>query len=162
MIDAVTGRKTWARAASQKWYYKNREHCSALSRAGYQKNKARRVQQIAAWQSEHPGVVYGSSRKHALRRKYGMTEADYAALFTSQAGRCAICHSEDKRKLAVDHSHNTGIVRGLLCHRCNMALGLLKEDPVIVSDAIKYMFDSSQINRIVDAILGGTTVCRIG
>lgn len=61
-------------------------------------------------------------RAHALRQ-YGLTPDQYDALFTQQGGVCAICKAEPKtKKLAVDHDHDTGEVRGLLCPRCNSTL----------------------------------------
>jgi hypothetical protein len=53
----------------------------------------------------------------------GVTDEQYAAMLGHQGGRCALCPSEPKtRRLHVDHDHDTGEVRGLLCHRCNRAL----------------------------------------
>ena len=63
-----------------------------------------------------------SSRQHAamITKTYGLNAAEYAAMLEAQGGRCAICRSKPKSKrLAVDHDHKTGVVRGLLCSRCN-------------------------------------------
>lgn len=70
-------------------------------------------------------------RKNALMKKYGMTLEDYTALYTNQFGRCAICgkpEADDGRwkRLAVDHNHSTGKIRGLLCIKCNVRLGVLE------------------------------------
>lgn len=76
-----------------------------------------------------------ANRRAILKARYGITQADYTALWTAQEGVCAACgNPEDKvirgslSWLAVDHDHKTGKVRGLLCQSCNLALGLLKED----------------------------------
>lgn len=64
-------------------------------------------------------------RKQGLKR-YNLTFEDYDQIFTEQNGCCAICgkhQSEFKTRLAVDHSHKTGQVRGLLCTNCNTKLG---------------------------------------
>jgi hypothetical protein len=61
-----------------------------------------------------------------VKYKYKLSPADYYALFELQGGRCAICHvtpEEMGRRLAVDHNHLTGEVRGLLCSPCNSGLG---------------------------------------
>lgn len=67
-----------------------------------------------------------------VRRKYGLTADEVVALGESQQWRCASCgaHRQDcpRRKLFIDHHAATGAVRGLLCHGCNCALGLLGED----------------------------------
>ena len=63
-----------------------------------------------------------SARSHAamIEKTYGLTSAQYDALLKAQGGRCAICRARPKSKrLAVDHDHKTGAVRGLLCSRCN-------------------------------------------
>lgn len=63
-----------------------------------------------------------SAKTHAtmIEKTYGLTAGEYSALFDAQGGRCAICRARPKSKrLAVDHDHKTGAVRGLLCSRCN-------------------------------------------
>lgn len=66
-----------------------------------------------------------SSAAHAARTEkvYGLSPEQYAELLSRQGGRCAICRGRPKSKrLAVDHDHKTGAVRGLLCSRCNAEL----------------------------------------
>lgn len=72
-------------------------------------------------------------------RSYGLTLAQYAALFTAQNNVCLICNGVTKgKKLVVDHDHKTGQVRGLLCTRCNTAIGFL-EDYSWVMVALRYL-----------------------
>jgi len=65
--------------------------------------------------------------------KFGITHDDYQHMLASQGGCCAICQAtradRGKKNLAIDHCHRTGTVRGLLCTSCNVALGMLREDP---------------------------------
>ncbi len=69
-----------------------------------------------------------------------LTEKKYNAMLERQAGVCAICAEKPKGgRLAVDHIHGTETVRGLLCGRCNTALGLFKDDPERLAVAIKYL-----------------------
>lgn len=80
-----------------------------------------------------------SIRNTEFKRKYGITLEQYQELFTKQNGRCAICQQhqlELKKRLNVDHCHRTNIVRGLLCHNCNTALGSLR-DSITILDAAK-------------------------
>jgi hypothetical protein len=74
-------------------------------------------------------------------RKRGMTRTSYLALLQQQRGVCAICKQRCKsgRRLAIDHSHETGRVRGLLCSSCNTAIGLMKEDIQRLSRAARYL-----------------------
>ena len=66
---------------------------------------------------------HSGQRNSALRRYYGITIADYNAMLEEQRGCCALCGKPVGEKLAVDHDHTTGRVRGLLCILCNSLLG---------------------------------------
>ena len=77
----------------------------------------------------------------AVRKyKYGLSKRQFFALLESQNGRCAICQREiaDSR-VAVDHNHETGEVRGLLCPQCNSGIGLLQDSPAIIRAAAAYL-----------------------
>ena len=82
-------------------------------------------------------------RESELLRKYGLTLADYDAMFDAQGGCCAICQVAEvdavKGRFNVDHCHTTGTVRGLLCHRCNTSLGLMNDDTTALAAAINYL-----------------------
>ncbi len=65
---------------------------------------------------------------------------EYDDMLEAQDFRCALCRSRPRgRRLAVDHDHLTGIVRGLLCQNCNMALGLFGDNPNALTAAAKYV-----------------------
>ncbi len=87
-------------------------------------------------------------RHHQLRRKFAITSEEYDNLFESQNGVCAICFLPETalskwggggRLLSVDHCHSSGKNRGLLCARCNQGIGLLKDDPEVLKNAILYL-----------------------
>lgn len=82
-------------------------------------------------------------RKNQLQKKYGITLEQYTELFQKQQGVCDICSEPEmakgKQNLAVDHDHKTGIVRGLLCHNCNTALGKFMDNKHILKNAIFYL-----------------------
>lgn len=82
---------------------------------------------------------YGHERR--LETVYGITRDDYDRMLAEQDGRCAICQNKPrKRRLAVDHDHATGEVRGLLCTRCNQKLlGSANENPAILRRAADYL-----------------------
>lgn len=86
------------------------------------------------------------SRQQALR-KYGLRPEDYDTLLDNQNGVCAICSEPPKpgRRLAVDHDHTTGEVRGLLCSPCNTALGLFKDRIRLLAAAIVYLEDNGVV-----------------
>ena len=71
-----------------------------------------------------------TERRWRLLKKYDLTIAQYDAMLAEQGGGCAICHHPEMmvqqgkvRRLSIDHDHATGVIRGLLCSRCNRRLG---------------------------------------
>jgi hypothetical protein len=68
-----------------------------------------------------------------------MALEDYIQKFVAQRERCAICEMESQIELRVDHNHTTGQNRGLLCHTCNLALGLIEARPDFVRRANAYL-----------------------
>lgn len=83
-----------------------------------------------------------SRRAYNLKTNFGLTPEKFVEMLAAQGGACAICKTGDpgsKGTFHVDHSHETGIVRGLLCSRCNLSLGLFKDDPLLLSRAIEYL-----------------------
>lgn len=87
-----------------------------------------------------------------LVSEYKMTLNQYTSLLQSQNNRCAIClvpAVECTKALSVDHSHQTGKIRGLLCSACNHAIGLLKDSTESLKRAITYLEDSSVSSKIL-------------
>ena len=80
--------------------------------------------------------VYARGVKHYFRNSLKFKE-----MFEYQGGKCAICEEQclTERELAVDHCHKTGKVRGLLCMRCNTALGSFKDDLLLLEKAMFYL-----------------------
>lgn len=81
-------------------------------------------------------------RSKQLRKKYNMSIEDYNELLKSQENRCAICYTEyteDSKAFAVDHCHKTSKIRGILCAKCNTALGLFKDSTSVLYSAIQYL-----------------------
>jgi hypothetical protein len=72
-------------------------------------------------------------------KKYDLTPDEYAIKFKEQNGCCAICHKKFSRRLCVDHSHVTGLNRGLLYTACNLGLENFKEDITALEQAILYL-----------------------
>lgn len=79
------------------------------------------------------------NRRTRWRNRYGITEDAMAALYFSQDGRCAICGGVLSECPDVDHDHDTKMIRGLLCSPCNMGIGKLGDDPVVVARAADYL-----------------------
>lgn len=86
-------------------------------------------------------AAYRQTIKDAQRLyRYGLTEEQYGEMLARQGGVCAICDSAPgKRPLAVDHCHESGEVRALLCDGCNAGLGMFKDNPELMAKAIEYL-----------------------
>ena len=105
------------------------------------------LQAAAKYRAENPEKL----RNYKWKKRYGITPEQYTEMFRGQNNRCAICgnveqakHNTSKKvqKLAVDHCHSTGRVRGLLCQDCNRGLGNFHENIQRLTNAIKYLKQS--------------------
>lgn len=102
-------------------------------------------QSTKEWHKRNPGRVEANHRRRHLNA-YGLTRQDYVDLLHKQGGGCAICGTNrggtrngKVLRMAVDHDHKTGTYRGILCNRCNRAIGLLGDDPTLLRKAINYL-----------------------
>jgi hypothetical protein len=134
----------------------HRPECKACNLAArkvkYQENPAREIARVKAWQQRNPDRVARSQRAYRaehreelraghLRRRFGISPADYEAMLEAQGGGCAVCGRPPREgsSLHVDHDHATGEVRGLLCFRCNGGLGQFGDDPERLRIAMDYL-----------------------
>lgn len=111
------------REARQAYYVANRTERKAAARAYRAANKEK-------------------ARASDLRRGYGLTLEDYDEMLGAQGNACAICGmtpEENGKRLSVDHDHETGAVRGLLCNRCNTGLGWFRDNLALLRSAGNYM-----------------------
>lgn len=89
---------------------------------------------------------YTKTRDYMLQREYGISLLDFNIMLEEQEGKCKICGTispGQKGVFHVDHNHNTGEIRGLLCHACNTGLGLLQDSEEVLYKAIQYLKDTS-------------------
>lgn len=121
------------------WYERNRDY--AIERT--KRWRDRNPEKFEAWKQrnrdENRQRLSELNRQGHLRRKYGLTVDDYEFLRVAQGDACAICGNPDPSGLHVDHHHESGLIRGLLCGKCNKAIGLLKEDPALFDAASSYL-----------------------
>lgn len=111
-------------AKRREYYQKNKEKVSAYSKGrrqyGYQK------------------CVYDKEKR--IKMKYKLTIQDIENMLAGQNNKCFICHKEfTNNNYKIDHCHKSGLVRGLLCHLCNSAIGFLKDDKDNLKRAIEYL-----------------------
>jgi hypothetical protein len=103
------------------------------------------VEKLKAYHSKHQKEslkeTYVQRRGYALKAKYGIDYVEYKRILKSQNGVCAICGGLNKchNTLAVDHDHLTGRIRGLLCSRCNIAIGGARDSITILQKCIDYL-----------------------
>lgn len=100
----------------------------------------------AAYVKKHREATKDQTRDRAFRKNYGINFADYQRMLIEQKGVCAICEQPETkvekgsiRMLSVDHNHKTGVVRGLLCANCNLAVGYACDSVDILGKAITYL-----------------------
>lgn len=82
------------------------------------------------------------TQSYSLKRRYGITSEEYLQMLDNQGGKCAICEVENcltGRALAVDHCHDTGKIRGLLCSNCNIGLGNFKDSLELLKKSVQYL-----------------------
>lgn len=80
------------------------------------------------------------NRIYQKKHRYGLTEDQYLKMFEDQENKCSICGTSfEEKRACVDHSHESGDVRGLLCDKCNRGLGNFDDDIEILKNAIEYL-----------------------
>ena len=111
---------------NREWRKRNPEKCKISSQKYRAKNRAKINEQTKKYLEAHPEAFRQKQLRRKLKR-FGITPEVYDKILTKQKGVCAICGKIESRKnkkaLAVDHCHNTGKIRGLLCSKCNIGLG---------------------------------------
>ena len=117
--------------------------CHREIAARWAKQNAQKKKEIdRRWQRENPDKVSLMQRKIHIKRLYGVTYGDYERLLEHQGRCCACCgkhESEQKHRLAVDHVHDSGKIRGLLCNNCNSGIGKLGDNSDGVRKALEYL-----------------------
>lgn len=111
---------------------------------GYRNCKICHQKIVSKYQDNNKEKVALGNRKRKLFNRYGLTVDGYEILFKKQEGKCAICKStktknKNSENLFVDHCHTTKRVRGLICHKCNILLGKLKDDVDWLLSAVKHL-----------------------
>ena len=126
---------------SKRWRENNRDRFNELARNWRAKNKDK----VSAYNKKRPKNAE-ARRRHHLKKTYGLSLEEYNQKLVTQNGVCAICKQPELsirrgsyKSLDVDHNHETGEIRGLLCSACNAALGLLKEDAQRIESLLAYL-----------------------
>ena len=133
----------------KKWKKENRARINQRARERY-KESDKQYLAHKNWEKEHREERNETARKKyttdgrwrkQIRERFGLEPEDYWRMYEEQKGLCAICGKPQcvGTKLDVDHDHETGQVRALLCRHCNAGIGMLKDSIELVSKALDYL-----------------------
>lgn len=125
----------------QRYYLKHKERLVQEARNKRAADPEKYKKYVHKWKSKNP------DRERARNlAQFGLTIEDYEAMYEAQGGLCAICAQPETSsrngkvyRLAVDHNHKTGKVRGLLCFKCNSAMGSFEKREVPLENVIKFL-----------------------
>jgi hypothetical protein len=128
-------KKTWGDKVGYRPYYICKPCKGLYEKARYEARPERREKVRRSVAFSH------------MKRTYGLSEDDYEKIVARQNSCCGICdkklnteiNGKNKREAFVDHDHSTGVVRGLLCHNCNVAIGHLNDDIHLLERAIQWI-----------------------
>lgn len=127
-----------------KWKRTNRDRVNELIR----KDKKNNPEKYKKWEENYRNRHKERLQKEAVCRSVGLAINDYEKMLIAQDNKCAICRCEETRvlkgkvmRLCIDHDHETGRIRGLLCHNCNSGLGKFGDNPDLLTLAVIYLMD---------------------
>jgi post-segregation antitoxin (ccd killing protein) len=137
--DRDAARRLQKNQATARWRARNKDHVDKQRREYRAANAEICNARTRLWQAENPE----KAKDAVYKRKYGITLEYYNQMHSERGGRCDICNQV--RKLVVDHCHNSNLFRGLLCDRCNVALGSFEDDPDRLRSAASYIEERSKL-----------------
>ena len=127
-------RKEYHRNWNKRDRTENPEKQKAVLKKSREKHYEKRLAGNRKWVMENPE----KQQKIRRRSRYGITPEMFDSMVLEQEGLCAICKEQPER-LVIDHCHDTGKVRGLLCLKCNSGIGLLRDSASVVENALTYL-----------------------
>jgi hypothetical protein len=117
----------------------NRQQVSERMRAYHQANRDKLLAQMKDYRGKHRDTLLPKQRQ----RGSGFSDAMFYATLAQQGGVCAICSLDltalPRNRIHADHCHESGLPRGVLCQKCNTALGGFNDDPVRLKKALEYL-----------------------
>jgi hypothetical protein len=136
------------RETARKWRIKNRERNLATKREWNKNHRESVNASIKRSMEKKPDYYKQMQRNNRRKRDYGIDNAEYDRMFVEQEGRCAICQTDvpgaSRGDFCIDHCHNTGTVRGLLCFNCNVLLGTARDSIEVLEKSIAYLKESER------------------
>lgn len=124
------------------WVVRQKNYASKNPQSGEEKNERRKIRE-ASWSDERKLKEHHRRKNSYLKKTYGINLETYNFMLTSQEKSCKICSTTEPggkgSVFHVDHCHDSGVVRGLLCMACNIMLGKARDSVTILQTAIKYL-----------------------
>jgi len=152
--DEIRAHKAATKDKRSVYYHSNKERFAAQRHERYMVNRESELAQDREYYQKHKEEKRQKSRiryagaqeanwERGIRRNYGLSPEKYAGLLMDQGGVCKICGAASpggrRQRFCVDHSHETGEVRGLLCGQCNSLLGHAHDDRSVLASADLYL-----------------------
>jgi hypothetical protein len=129
------------RKAYAKAYYASQKQKAI--RAEFRKKTSKRLAETQReYYKNNSEKCRASSRNTRIKKAYGITAAEFDALFLKQGNKCACCGTDKpgtQKGWHIDHDHITGGVRGILCHHCNVMAGMSRDSITILRSSIAYL-----------------------
>lgn len=148
MVQTIEDRRAKDRERTAKYRRENPEKVKEIQKRSQDriKDDPERLSKLREWQTRYREKNRSALSDGERQRKFGITPERYSELLKSQNGTCAICKQPETatrlgkvKALAVDHCHQSGAIRGLLCADCNTGIGKLRENTSIFLSAIQYL-----------------------
>jgi hypothetical protein len=146
-----------ANAYKREWHARNRDKKNATNRAWREANAETQAEYFRKYREDNRELLRTRQREYYLAnreryqeqmraKRYGLAPGEFDAMLAAQNGRCAICRTRTPggKGWAVDHCHDEGHVRGILCPQCNTGIGLLRHDSEILRAALAYLGRTSE------------------
>lgn len=138
------GLQRWCRGCQSKSFAKS--YSADPKKYSAKKDPVKRRAYYKGWRKKHSERLKSQRHQWGIAHAYNLTPEDYETLLEAQGDVCAICKKPETakfkgvvKKLSVDHDHQTGFVRGLLCTACNSLLGHARDDRAVLEAAIVYL-----------------------
>jgi len=125
------------RAYSRQWQRDNSERLREYKKQ-WSKNNPKKVEKYRKEWYKDNSIYY---KKWHIKNKYNLSYENWQMMWDNQDSKCAICKEPftNPSSAFVDHNHKTGNIRGLLCFKCNFAIGFLRDDPKLTAEVIEYL-----------------------
>lgn len=121
------------------WNKRNPEKARAIWKKGYLKNRVKRLLAVAKWRKKNPNKYNINGREVTRFWRWGLLQADIDVMVKEQNNKCSVCGECFTRTPHIDHCHTTGLIRGLLCFRCNILLGMARDRISVLKQAIVFL-----------------------